>query len=81
MGKPTARGEQIPYVRLIPDHGCITTSILHYQYDGSGAEADHVLLDGLRMTRNTLDGSNLRRWLWTLLESITILAVALTTSA
>lgn len=71
----------IPYLRLMLDHGYISSDLKDYQYLGCGTQTDPFLVEWTANDpRNPMNTKQWKKWLWTCLESLTTFAVALTTS-
>lgn len=82
VGEASHRSPSIPYLKLLLDQGYLTPSIIHHPYPGTGTEADPYLVEWIdNDPRNPMLFSDVRKWVWTLLESLATFAVALTTSA
>jgi hypothetical protein len=73
--------ESIPYLKLILQQGYVTSSVIKYNYAGSGTADDPYIVEWIvNDPRNPMLVSDARKWLWTVLESLTTFAVAITTS-
>ncbi len=82
VGEASHRNPSIPYLKLLLDQGYLTPSIIHHPYPGTGTEADPYLVEWTdNDPQNPMLFSDVRKWVWTLLESLATFAVALTTSA
>jgi len=82
VGEASHRNPSIPYLKLLLDQGYLTPSVIHHPYPGTGTEADPYLVEWTdNDPQNPMLFSDVRKWVWTLLESLATFAVALTTSA
>ena len=82
IGESSSVRPSIPYLKLLLDQGCLTPSVIHHRYPGTGTEADPYLVGWIdNDPRNPVLFSEAQKWVWTLLESLATFAVALTTSA
>src|SRR2546429_2494885 len=73
---------EIPYWRIVVDHGIVTPEMANHKYPGSGTEEDPYIISFLpNDPRNPMLWSKGRKWSICLIVAMSVLAVAFASSA